>query len=121
GERRPSRIMLTPRLRRRLSELARTPAPPTSWTGVRGGVSAPAETPPPPPAPQVPGLSRKLPGEGESDPTTLLLMPFDPVALGVETETDLGRCCRIRLAVGDHLDDAAERAQRVLGAAERMK
>jgi uncharacterized protein YprB with RNaseH-like and TPR domain len=53
--------------------------------------------------------------------TSLLLMPFTPDALGAETETELGRCFRVRLAVGDHLGDAAERAQRVLGAAGRLK
>src|SRR3989442_1303859 len=37
--------MLTPRLRRRLSELARTPAPPSCWAGTRGGAC-----PAPPPA-----------------------------------------------------------------------
>jgi uncharacterized protein YprB with RNaseH-like and TPR domain len=48
-------------------------------------------------------------------------MPFDPDSLGAEAETESGRCFRLRLAVGDHLPDAAGRAARVQVAAERMK
>src|SRR5262249_44701777 len=115
-------LMLTPRLRRRLSELARTPAPPAGWTGVRGGVSAPSapSSSPDPLSEEGPGVRacREAPAP---DTQTLLLMPFDPAALGAETETELGRCFRITLAIGDHLNDAGERSQRVHAAAERMK
>src|SRR5947209_2615665 len=113
--------MLTPRLRRRLSELARAPAPPSSWAGTRGG-ACPA--PPPASALLYPlPASEATPPPQHPTPNTeyLFLMPFDPPSLGGETETELGRCFRLSLAIADHLEDAAARAERLRAAAARLK
>jgi len=48
-------------------------------------------------------------------------MPIDPPSLGGETETELGRCFHLSLAVADHLEDAAARAERLHAAAARLK
>jgi uncharacterized protein YprB with RNaseH-like and TPR domain len=48
-------------------------------------------------------------------------MPVDPPSLGGETETELGRCFHLSLAVADHLEDAAARAERLHAAAAHLK
>jgi uncharacterized protein YprB with RNaseH-like and TPR domain len=110
--------MLTPRLRRRLSELARTPASP--WTGVRGGLSstpaAPmveAQAPAPSPSPE--HLNTRTPEH--LNPLQLL---FDPPALGTECETEFGRCFRLSLPVDAHLEDSEDRSGRWKDAAARL-
>jgi uncharacterized protein YprB with RNaseH-like and TPR domain len=118
--------MLTPRLRRRLSELARTPAAPL--TGLRGGLSstpsplsrsastsAPTrtDTPSHPEPPE--RLNARTP-----ERLTPLLLPFDPAALGAEREADSGRCYCLTIPVAAHLEDAAERAERLHAAIQRL-
>src|SRR5690349_16163875 len=113
--------MLTPRLRRRLSELARTPPPPTPWEGARGGACpAPpaAALPAPPPSPSSSPNTQSTHFAGTPAPSAqLLLLPFDPPSLGAEAETEFGRCFRLTVGISDHLEDSAERSERLRAAA----
>ncbi len=108
--------MLTPRLRRRLSELARTPSP-MAWSGIRGGHSAPPPLAPPVNAPPAQAPTEFLPPSLE---TQLLVMPFDPQAGGHEAAAEGGCCFRSTLAVTTPMADGDARAARLRAAAERL-
>jgi uncharacterized protein YprB with RNaseH-like and TPR domain len=109
--------MLTPRLRRRLSELARTPA--TSWTGVRGGLSSsPAAAPEA--APPTDASWPSLPNPRTPEPLNVLQFLFDPPAVGAECETECGRCFRLCLPVAAHLDEGEDRSGRWKDASARL-
>jgi uncharacterized protein YprB with RNaseH-like and TPR domain len=115
--------MLTPRLRRRLSELARNPASP--GTALHGGLIS---TPPPDtpsdsagaPAGTDPSSPPERPNARTPERLTPLLLPFDPAVLGAERESEAGRCFCINVPIAPHLEDAAERAERLRAALPRL-
>jgi uncharacterized protein YprB with RNaseH-like and TPR domain len=113
--------MLTPRLRRRLSELARTPASPCA--GVRGGLAAsPAAPPPAARDGETRALDSPLPSPEppKAEPLDVLQLLFDPPAIGADCETEFGCCFRLCLPLAGHLEDGAARAERLQAASGRL-
>src|SRR5262245_5422130 len=102
--------MLTPRLRRRLSELARSPTPQAQSS--RGGSAAPPSSPArpaDPPRDSPPELGPPTSNaEAPAPSTRLLVLAFDPQAHGAEREMECGRCFHLALPLAPYLEDGAE-------------
>jgi uncharacterized protein YprB with RNaseH-like and TPR domain len=139
--------MLSPRLRQRLSELARSPAPPLPVVASRSGRSPtpdgqnPPASPPsclrasslpehPSPEPPAPCPVTGDPESGTGPPVStpecsvdtlpLLLLPFDPATLGAAMETECGPYFRLSVDVTGEMDDGPERTERLRAGAARL-